>query len=102
MKDTEINGIHHIISQYADDTSLVAADPVSIKELLKVFEDFRSVSGLKLNKNKTVVMPKTAHTQEIINLGLNLSQGPVNLLGIIICQRTCNANYTSKLEKLKK
>ena len=74
IKGIEVNGIHHIISQYADDTSLVAADPVSIKEILNVFEDFRSVSGLKLNKDKTVVMPMTEHTvgkQEIINLGLN-------------------------------
>ena len=107
IKAIEVNGIHHIISQYADDTSLVAADPVSIKEILNVFEDFRSVSGLKLNKDKTVVMPMTEHTvgkQEIINLGLNWSEGPVNLLGIVLYRNlseTCNANYTSKLEKLK-
>ena len=52
-------------------------------------------------------MPMTEHTvgkQKIINLVSNWSEGQVNLLGIELYRNsseTCNANYTSKLEKLK-
>ena len=52
-------------------------------------------------------MPMTAHSgvkQDVINLGLNWSEGPVILLRIELYRNlseTCNANYYSELEKLK-
>ena len=50
------------MSQYADDTSLTLADNFkSIQEMLKIFEDFRQISGLKINKEKTICMPMRAH-----------------------------------------
>ena len=45
------------IKQYADDTHVFSLfEPQSIKEILKVFEEFSTVSGLQINYTKTEVL----------------------------------------------
>ena len=71
-------------------------------ETLNVFEDFKSVRGLKLNKDKTVVMTKTAHTvgkQEIISLGLNRvrqSRDPILTSGFTLISPRYSSFWTNR------
>ena len=44
------------ISQFADDTTLICRDTDALKENMKVLNDFRDISGLRLNKKKTKAM----------------------------------------------
>ena len=44
------------ISQFADDTTLICWDTDALKENMKVLNDFRDISGLRLNKKKTKAM----------------------------------------------
>lgn len=44
------------ISQFADDTTLIARDTVSLKSFLHNIEVFGKISGLKLNRKKTKAM----------------------------------------------
>ena len=51
------------ITQLADDTTLFLNDIDSLKNVLKILENFRNISGLKLNNSKT----------EILQLGVPLT-----------------------------
>ena len=44
------------ISQFADDTTIIASDTTSLKFCLQIVNWFGSLSGLKLNKKKTQAM----------------------------------------------
>ena len=44
------------ISQFADDTTLICRDTDALKQNMKVLNDFRDISGLRLNKKKTKAM----------------------------------------------
>ena len=104
-----VGGIEHKMSQYADDTSLTLADNFkSIQEMLKIFEDFRQISGLKINKEKTICMPMRAHEKykkEIQILGLKWAKSSVSILGIFFSDsmsEICKINYGIKLQHIKK
>uniref|UniRef100_A0A8C7I3E1 Reverse transcriptase domain-containing protein n=1 Tax=Oncorhynchus kisutch TaxID=8019 RepID=A0A8C7I3E1_ONCKI len=45
------------ISHYADDTVLYLQDDLSLKESVKVIDEFSVASGSKINKNKTEIKP---------------------------------------------
>ena len=60
-KDTDIKGIkveqkEIKITQYADDTTVLVKFCDSVLRLLKLLEEFRQVSGLEINTEKTEVM----------------------------------------------
>ena len=60
-KDTDIKGINVDqkevkITQYADDTTVLVSDCDSILGLLKLLEEFKQVSGLQINTEKTEAM----------------------------------------------
>ena len=104
----QINNVEHKISQYADDTSLfLAGDIVSFIETFKIFEKYKSLSGLSVNRDKTQVMPLYKHRRikdEIVSLGLNWTNGPVSLLGVSLFSDTeqiTKFNYELKLNKIK-
>jgi hypothetical protein len=59
--DSNIEGMtlgnyEYRILQFADDTALIIKDIDSLKESMKVLDKFHKVSGLKLNKKKTVII----------------------------------------------
>ena len=54
IKGIQISDTGCKISQFADDTSmLLEGDKESFEELFKILEEFQSISGLKLNLDKT-------------------------------------------------
>ena len=80
IKGIEVDGVKHVISQYADDTVLfLAVDPISLKEIVQTFEAFSSISGLVINKQKTEFMPMRNHKVGMIRFnstGLVLDKWP--------------------------
>jgi len=78
------------ISQYADDTSIIT---IRSKEVLnKIFEIlnvFETISGLKVNVNKTQVMPIGANLGNISQLSEYSVCTNMCVLGVIL---TCNKN----------
>ena len=61
QKDPTIRGIQVSqkevkITQYADDTTVLACDLDSLLELLNLLSEFKNISGLEVNKHKTEAM----------------------------------------------
>ena len=83
-----VNDIEYKISMYADDTMLFLTGGVaSIQAALCKFKMFQYISGLKVNIEKTHIMPFGEHEvdkEEICDLGINWTLGPICILGINI------------------
>ena len=108
IKGIIVNGIKHVISLYADDTSLfLVGDATSFKECLHIFEKFRLLSGLKVNFDKTEVMPTNGscnHRKKFEEIGLRWNMGPINTLGVQIwpnLDKMVKVNYEAKLGNMK-
>ena len=61
--DDTINGIsinetEYKVSMMADNTTLILKDIYSLEKAIKIFEQFKYCSVLKLNLNKTEIIPK--------------------------------------------
>ena len=90
--DKTIKGIRIIdeeikIGLMADDTTLFLADLNSLNVAINLFKDFEKNSGLKLNLDKTEIIPIGRNKNKIIILPPNLStikinNGPFKALGI--------------------
>ena len=73
IKGIHINQSEHMISQYADDTSVILdGSEKSLNEMLKELKDFANISGLKINFEKTQLAIILLGKRELIAL-LNLS-----------------------------
>ena len=108
IKGINVNGIKHVISLYADDTSLfLVGDATPFKECLYIFKKFRLLSGLKMNFDKTEVMPMNGscnHRKKVEEIGLRWNMGPINTLGVQICpnlDKMVKENYEAKLGNMK-
>ena len=71
----------------ADDTTLILKDLDSLDKAIQIFEQFRCSSGLKLNLNKTEIIPIGKLRKQKINLPEHLRQikiknGPFRALGV--------------------
>ncbi|KAJ1151442.1 hypothetical protein NDU88_004223 [Pleurodeles waltl] len=54
----QVGATTHTISLYADDTLVYVTDPESsVPLLLTLMDDFGRVSGLRINRRKTIVCP---------------------------------------------
>ncbi len=97
------------ISQYADDTTLsILANANSLKDAIQLFINFQSLSGLKINRDKTeVVRIGSLKTSDIVlwpEGNLKWSNGPVKVLGINFTPNKrdlLEVNYHPKHRKLK-
>lgn len=71
------------ISQYADDTVLYLQDDLSLKESIKIIDEFSVASGSKINKNKTEIKYLGQWKWRTDQLcGLTVCTGPMVVLGI--------------------
>lgn len=56
------------VLQYADDTSLLLKDEHELESSLEIIEEFGTLSGLKLNRHKSVVLPIGGYVRNEIDL----------------------------------
>ena len=82
-EDKNIKGIHINdeeikIGLMADDTTLFLADLNSLDVAIHLFKDFEKNSGLKLNLDKTEIIPIGKNKNKSILLPLNLSTIKIN------------------------
>ncbi|PIK36905.1 pol-like protein [Apostichopus japonicus] len=98
------------LSQYADDTTFfLDGSRDSFEETLSVLDDFRLASGLAINISKCNIMPLGSFINNlptcINDLALNVTTGPVTMLGVSFTQNRDDLfrlNYQPKLSRLKK
>ena len=108
IKGIKVGDSNQVLSQYADDTSLFLTGGVkTVRYVLELFSKFEIISGLKVNIEKTEIMPMSDHRlnkSEIEKIGLHWSRGPVSILGVVLetsLNQIDNLNYIPKLEKIK-
>ena len=104
-----INNIEYKLALYADDITLfLTGGEPSVRATLDAFAMFLRISGLRVNIEKTNIMPLGGHSADMENikhLGVSWTDGPLNILGIRI-ENTCNnslfeLNYAPKLDIVK-
>ncbi len=111
--DNTIDGLridnhNFIISQYADDTIIILKYTAqNLKKALNKFETYAQYSGLKINYDKTEIMPigpiKYAFDILLPDSGMKWTTGPITCLGVMICHRTeelLKINYSKALSKI--
>ena len=110
LKDIKINGTEFKITQFADDTTLILdGSKQSLLAALNVLEIFGSVSGLKINTDKTnlVWIGKKRYSKCELDVGRKLKWGATNftLLGIpfsVELDTMIELNYIPMMEQLEK
>ena len=104
IEGIKIKGAEHKIALYADDTILFLTGGESS---IEVFQDFQCISGLKINIEKTHIMPfgKSYTDKDMIcDLGLQWTTGPFNILGINMehtFTKLYELNFVPKMEIAK-
>ena len=109
IKGIQINQTPILLSQYADDTTLILdGTKISLLEAISELKCFAKISGLKMNLNKTQViwLGNKKYSDEIISPELNLNWGNTSftLLGIefhVDLNKIPRLNYDKKLVKIK-
>ena len=109
IKGITVNGSEVIISQYADDTTLILdGSRRSLTTSLKVLDLFSEISGLRLNRKKTEALwiAATAGSEEKLcpEIELKWTRDKVKTLGVWLSTDPVlmmKANYDEKLTKLK-
>ena len=102
-----INGMEFKITQYADDTTLFLDGTISsLENALNVLEIFGSMSGLKVNKDKTKVIwiGKKINCAQKLLKGLQWESSQFDLLGLTFSTDLNNMldlNFQSKLKEIK-
>ena len=92
----------------ADDTTLIMKDIQSITNVINIFKDFKMCSGLKLNLNKTKIIPignqKNVHTILPYHLReIKIKHGPFKALGVWFTsnhQEMVELNYNERLKTM--
>ena len=70
------------LSQFADDTTLICKDTMSLHECMMVLGSFGDISGLKLNSKKTKAMwTGTSKNNKTKPLEINIPADPIKTLG---------------------
>ena len=92
------------ITQYADDTSLFLSDIDSLRNVIKLLDNFSTCSGLKLNKEKTeaIQLGIMSHEKSKSNLGIKWIDQPTKVLGVWICRDPGLITEKNVLEKIQK
>ena len=109
-KGISVNGVEQIITQFADDTTLILdGSKDSLVAALNTLEIFGSMSGLKINTNKTKLtwIGKKRHSKDKINTTCNFAWGATdfNLLGINFAtdlEWITKLNFSPTIKSIKK
>ena len=107
IKSISVNGVEQIITQFADDTTLILdGSKESLVAPLNTLEIFGSMSGLKINTDKTKLIWIGKKTKDKINTTYNLAWGATdfNLLGINFStdlQRITELNFSPTIKSIK-
>ena len=101
-----MNGKNFKIAQFADDTSFtVTNNKQNISEIFKTLKNFESVSGLKVNKDKTEALLLGRSTvSNTPASGRPFIRQEIKLLGVSLCteaSKLCRDNYDPIIEKMK-
>ena len=105
VSETEIK-----LSAYADDLTLIldGSEP-SLRNVITVFDDFNTATGLKLNMSKTICtwIGRVRYLPPIcqdLNMQWLAEGGALDVLGVKVfadAQRTRNSNYSQKLKEME-
>jgi hypothetical protein len=109
IQGIEINNVTHKVCQYADDTAFtIPYSEAVLKEILETLRNFEKASGLKINAEKTEIVPigPIKHNYDILlpHVKMSWSEGPVPYLGIKITtdrDTLMSANYDPVVHKIK-
>ena len=87
IEGISINDTEYKLSMMADDTTVIIKNINSLDKAINIFEQFRKCSCLKLNLNKTEIIPLGESNNLKIQLPNHLSkikikQGPFKALGV--------------------
>ena len=105
--EIKLNNKNHSlkICQLADDTTIFVRSKNDIKLAMNIIETFGSLSGLKLNRNKTdgIWLGKLKHTRDKFE-NINWCSHPTKSLGIYFgyCSYECQKlNFEKQLKNVK-
>ena len=109
IKGIHINNKEYIISQFADDTTLfLDCLDKSLRNTLKLLEEFSHISGLKVNfeKTKLVWIGSMKYSTRSIKTKWKLSWGEIQfkMLGItfhVNLRNMVNINFEPKIQSIK-
>jgi len=109
IKGIIINNIEYKLNLMADDTTLFISKIDSLTVAIQKFHIFQQCSGLKLNLNKTEIIPIGIKSGHKILLPTYLSQikinyGPFKALGIWFAKRegqTTELNFNNRLKNME-
>ena len=93
------------ISQFADDTTIIAKDVESVKQVLELIKEFGAISGLEINQRKTKAMwigSSKANKQKILNF--ECPRDPIKFLGTHLSYdnvKNNNSNFSLKIQKME-
>ena len=104
-----INGKEFKIKMLADDTTLISECMQDIKQAIHDFDCFSKISGLKLNLEKTEIIPIGTNSLKEPKITCTLKQirmtkGPFKTLGIWFSNdknETVDLNFKLRLDKMK-
>ena len=92
--------------QYADDTTAVLSNIESAHKLFQLLDEFKKLSGLKINRSKTEGMwIGSLKDSDMKPLGIKWPQDPIRALGVFFSydkELLYRKNFSDKLNDIKK
>ena len=104
IRGVKVDGNEIKLVIFDDDMTTFVRDTVSFSHLINTLEQFTSYSGLKMNHEKTEVMPLGNMTLEPTDVGVNEISSIVKILGVYITynhKRFYEKNFESIEKSLK-
>ena len=103
-----INGYKYLINQYADDTNIfIKYEENSLRQVLNTFKLFQLISGLKVNLDKTEIVPlgpiRKHYTVLLEEEPMKWTTEPIKCLGITVStdkEELINLNYKPVIFKI--
>ena len=109
IKGINVNNVEFKIGQLADDTTLFLSNLQSLKQAIIKFNHFGAISGLRLNIDKTELVPLGDLHLDLSQitgdlLGIKITNGPFRTLGIWFTRddNTCTQlNFNERIKNIK-
>ena len=109
IKGISINHEECKLCQLADDTTLFLSDTKAITQAISTLERFQCYSGLKINKEKTVIIPLGINRKKVIKLSKELQKLTINYnafktLGIWFSsdeEEMVKLNFENRIKKIE-